>query len=291
PKHRKLQLLAKTSLKIRICFTCRDSQGWTPLHHAAFYGHLPLVKFLLHRGTDVNSRDFSNCTPLHRATWSGKTLVVEYLLQSGASQSIKSCSGQTPLHLAAAHGNLEVAQTLLEFKAEVNCKDLNKWTPLHWAAFNNNQDLIDLLLNKCAALNERNSNGMSPLHLAVCAENENATEHLLGKGADVNARCENGQTALHLWARGHVELIKLLLDNGADPSLESQWKETPADLAAQQKHRHVTQVLEAHTKMQSRPNLQYMLSMTLKYHHCLFLSSFKLALCYFQDSYSILYKK
>uniref|UniRef100_A0A8C4SE25 Uncharacterized protein n=1 Tax=Erpetoichthys calabaricus TaxID=27687 RepID=A0A8C4SE25_ERPCA len=111
-----------------------------------------------------------------------------------------------------------------------------------------------LLLNKGAAVNAVDKDLATPLHLAAGCGSCVAVGLLIQHGASLHSKDLLHMTPLHYSAlKGSSEtLIKLLLDNGADPSLESQWKETPADLAAQQKHRHVTQVLEAHTKMQTR---------------------------------------
>jgi ankyrin repeat protein len=43
---------------------------------------------------------------------------------------------------------------------------------------------------------------------------------LIDAGADVNKRCEHGRTALHIAAAwGHTDVVRLLLENGADPTI------------------------------------------------------------------------
>jgi ankyrin repeat protein len=43
---------------------------------------------------------------------------------------------------------------------------------------------------------------------------------LIAAGADVNKRCEHGRTALHMAAGwGHADVARLLLENGADPTI------------------------------------------------------------------------
>ncbi|MGC9105409.1 MAG: ankyrin repeat domain-containing protein [Thermoprotei archaeon] len=52
----------------------RDKDGNTPLHLAAWYGYLDIVKFLVEHGADVNARNAEGNTPLHLAIMGmGKT--------------------------------------------------------------------------------------------------------------------------------------------------------------------------------------------------------------------------
>jgi ankyrin repeat protein len=51
-------------------------------------------------------------------------------------------------------------------------------------------------------------------------------------------------TPLHFAAQsGHLDLVKLLLENGADPNAVTKWKNTPHDLAAANGHTEVARLL------------------------------------------------
>eukprot|EP00938_MAST-03A_sp_MAST-3A-sp1_P003793 g3793.t1 len=66
---------------------------------------------------------------------------------------------------------------------------------------------------------------------------------LLENGADVNAVAKNKFTALHLTAmKGHVDVAKVLLQNGADATAVNIYNETPLNTAAQRGH--VTSTLQ-----------------------------------------------
>jgi ankyrin repeat protein len=55
---------------------------------------------------------------------------------------------------------------------------------------------------------------------------------LVNAGADVNRHCEHGRTALHMAAAcGHLDLVKFLLTNSADPSIRDDENMTPAMVA------------------------------------------------------------
>jgi len=82
---------------------CRDEDGYTPLHRAAYSGHVEVVSALLTSGSDVNPRTIDGWTPLHSACrWSHAT-VASFLLQRGADLNAQTNGGLTPLHLAASH--------------------------------------------------------------------------------------------------------------------------------------------------------------------------------------------
>lgn len=71
----------------------------------------------------------------------------------------------------------------------------------------------------------------TPLHYAIGSNAENIAEMLIKRGADVHLRTSEGRQALHLAAEaGLLDLCKLLLDKGADPTVAAP-DGTPAELA------------------------------------------------------------
>jgi len=77
--------------------------GWTPLHLAAFFGHLDAVEVLLEAGADVRARSANELanTPLHAAVAGGRRAVAERLVACGADVNAEA-GGLTPLDLACA---------------------------------------------------------------------------------------------------------------------------------------------------------------------------------------------
>jgi ankyrin repeat protein len=76
--------------------------GWTPLHLAAFFGHVESAGVLLEAGADVHavSRNSLTNTPLHAATAGKHTEVALMLLASGARTDCVDAGGYTPLQIA-----------------------------------------------------------------------------------------------------------------------------------------------------------------------------------------------
>jgi ankyrin repeat protein len=85
-------------------------------------------------------------------------------------------------------------------------------------------------------------------HLFVASIDGNVHEvqAAIDAGADVNARHHMDQDApLHLAAaKGHAEVVRVLLKNGADPRMKNDNYETPAYLAACAKPKKVFDILE-----------------------------------------------
>jgi ankyrin repeat protein len=77
--------------------------GWTPLHLAAFFGHLEAARLLLDAGADVAavSRNSLTNTPLHAATAGKHSDVALLLLDAGADARVLDSGGHTPARIAA----------------------------------------------------------------------------------------------------------------------------------------------------------------------------------------------
>ncbi|KAM4603759.1 ankyrin repeat domain-containing protein 49 isoform 1-T2 [Polymixia lowei] len=82
---------------------CRDEDGYTPLHRAAYGGHVGVASALLAAGSQVNPRTQDGWTPLHSACRWGRVTVATLLLRQGAELNAQTNGGLTALHLAACH--------------------------------------------------------------------------------------------------------------------------------------------------------------------------------------------
>ena len=103
----------------------RDSRGWTPLSYAAENGHEAVVKLLLEKGAELETKDLHyGRTPLLYAARNGHEAVVKLLLEKGAELETKNDAyGGTPLSYAAENGHEAVVKLLLEKGAELENKD------------------------------------------------------------------------------------------------------------------------------------------------------------------------
>lgn len=124
-----------------------SSDGWTPLHLAAFFGHPELAAALLNRGADIEARSTNSMknTPLHAAAAGGHAAVVEMLAKRGADVNARQEGGWTALHAAAQAGNREMVELLLANGADVQARAGNHQSALDLALSKGHQNVAELL--------------------------------------------------------------------------------------------------------------------------------------------------
>ncbi len=83
--------------------TNRQAGQWgnTPLHEAAFWGHVEIVKLLTREEVDVDAKDYYGCTPLHDAAEYGHLEIAELLINKATDVNARAEDGNTPLDLAS----------------------------------------------------------------------------------------------------------------------------------------------------------------------------------------------
>jgi len=98
-----------------------EADGTTPLHHAAWKGHVEVCALLLDRGAAVNAintNEHYGGTPLHAAAHGNQKAVAEVLLQRGADANVRSSNGRTPLDETEFHNASAVRNLLRKHGAE-----------------------------------------------------------------------------------------------------------------------------------------------------------------------------
>ena len=103
------QALAEGALPAEI----RDPNGTTPLHVAAFGGHIDVARTLFAVGAGAAVADASGLTPLHVAVKGEHLEFSRWLVEVGAPLESVDSSGRTPLHTAASNGCLEMVRACL----------------------------------------------------------------------------------------------------------------------------------------------------------------------------------
>ena len=96
--------------------------------------------------------------------------------------------------------------------------------------------MVEFLLNKGANVNAVDGDGMTPLQTTCSASKYKEGDYLgiakilLKYGADVNVKETSDSTVLHILSHGQhnsTDLLQLLLESGADPTLENIQGWTP----------------------------------------------------------------
>jgi len=289
------------------------TRGQTALMWAVLENHPDVARLLIEKGADVNAQtqvvipDGVNPEPTATSGNIGANGPGFY-----RSRAVPAPSGaMSPLLFAAREGNLSMARLLVDSKANLDLPSANGSTPIVVAITNNHIQLAMFLLEKGANPNTADKFWKrTPLYAAVEMRNMDFTREspppvpdvadpmdlikaLLARGANPNAPVNttpvrgfmqgsanwvnfDGQTAfIRAALAGDVTLMRLLLQNGADPNIKTnegssalmaaagvnfQYQDLPGTLAlvrwhalssSQDRRRMYTSVLRIRRKVKS----------------------------------------
>jgi ankyrin repeat protein len=153
----------------------------------------------------------------------------------------------TRLMQSAFKGTLAEAEVTIAKGANVNVQDVKKRTPLILAASNGHTSVVTFLVSNGADVNLKDGDGQSPLMYAAKGSFAETAAYLLENGAEVNVRSKKkGITALMLAAvSDNVELVRMLLEHGADASLTDTLGRSAMILAEKKGNSAVVELLSA----------------------------------------------
>lgn len=152
---------------------------------------------LIRRGFDPNTVDEAGQPGLMMAVDLQSVRAVEALLSAPNVQAeVRNKKGESALMLCAIRGDLALAKLLIEHDADVN---KTGWTPLHYAASGTSQnqvEMVRLLLDNAAYIDAASPNGSTPLMMAAMYGRSDVLKVLIEEGADASLRNEKGLTAI-----------------------------------------------------------------------------------------------
>lgn len=198
-----------------------DVYGRMPLHYACIHGRIDMVEVLIAaNAATIDAMDHDRFTPLIHAIVNGKLECVQKLLTYPARINPSSDSDHIPLNLACLHGHVDIVRLLLEKKAQV-LPDAEGLFPQHLVARSGKTPQLLLLLRQFGAnLDEADKlNQWTPLFHAASEGHVNCLRILLENGARVDLLDEKGLSAKYYAAwEGHLKCVKLLGSAGTTPS-------------------------------------------------------------------------
>ncbi|CAN1287629.1 Potassium channel AKT6 [Linum perenne] len=164
----------------------------------------------------------------------GDDLLLQHILKRGSDPDESDTGGRTAMHIAASNGNVNCVTLLLEYGADPNKKDLEGNVPLWDALLSRHERVIKLLADNGATLS---SADVGQFTLRAVEQNDlNLLMEIAQFGGDVTSPAR-GTTALHsAITQSNTEIVKFLLDHGADVEIPDANGWTARALADHQGH-------------------------------------------------------
>ena len=220
-----------------------NDRGWTPLHQAAYSNQCALADALMKRGADLDSEAHgSGGTPLIAALFWGHREVADLL----GSRSVAPGN----LRAAAGLGNQDLVDKCFRGEAALTPEasaargfyrphsGFPDWRPsadaqevldeaLVWACKSGRTEVLPRLVRAGARLDADPYRG-TPLIWAAVRNRLETAAWLIDHGAAVDRKATfgglthgQGVTALHMASQnGHLAMVKLLIQRGADPKVK-----------------------------------------------------------------------
>ena len=231
-----------------------DENGATLLHSATQSNQVLVMQYLIESGVSLNAVDNAGNTALHMAVENGHIEAMHLLLNCGATDTINNHKMDAPLHIAVRSNNTELIAAFLEHPIELVIFGYRKRTPLHVIAEHDNIEACEVLHNSILVQDAFKSQGgfrlcatdeddITPIHLAA----RKGSHRVLGFMMD---KCkshgyppekvlawldEENSTPLHAAIDGcHPEVVEVLLQHGASPTVAKDEQPPPIHLACTQ---------------------------------------------------------
>ncbi len=180
--------------------------GFTPLLYAARDGRIDMVQSLVAKGANLETADANGITPLQMAIANDNIALARYLLERGANPNSKDDYGRTPLWLAVEIRNVEIGKSGTEHNNNIDRAAV--------------LELIRDLIKHGANVNARTTD-WPPTRRNLMTLGDLSWVNIIGQTPFFRAALS-----------ADVTTMKLLLENGADPKIETEEGTTPLMAAA-----------------------------------------------------------
>lgn len=136
------------------------------------------------------------------------TQIVSILDKNNRAVNTKCKHGRLPLHFASFFSKADIIKLLIAKGADINAPDNSNFTPLFYAR---DSDTAELLIKNGARVNVSDGTGYTPLHHAVRRQNLAVVKTLIENGADSSIENNAGATALSIAEfHGYTDIVDVI---------------------------------------------------------------------------------
>lgn len=169
-------------LYVFIGYSLSNAGSYDDFIAAVTFDQPATIERLLARGFDPNTPNERGVPGILVALQSESTKSAMLLAKHPKTNlNVNNSVNETPLMLAAINNQLDLAKVLISRGADVNRPG---WTPLHYAAAKGHREMMRLLLENEAYIDSESANGTTPLMMAAYYAQPLAVKLLLEEGAD-----------------------------------------------------------------------------------------------------------
>ena len=198
-----------------------DYSGNTAWGEAIEYGSIEIIKYLVAKGVDTKNTTIFDWA---RVGWLEK---VQECVENGADITAINDLGFTVLMTASMTGNLEIVKYLIENGADINATDQKGKTAFSY-----------VFTNLVLTVEDEGLEGLEGL------EYQEIIKYLIEKGSNIDITIYNKPILIYASRYGHLEIVKLLVANGADINATDQEGKTALTMAKEAGHTEVVAYLE-----------------------------------------------
>lgn len=172
---------------------------------------------------------------------------VRQLINDGADVNVRNRYNATPLYMAAGMNQRDTVKFLLAAKADVEAAPLVRTTPLYVAAGNGHTEIVKLLLAAGASVNPRAAGKPKPGNApSPRFDSPPFIPHVPEPYRDTTVHRAERDPLWMASSHGHSDIVKLLLEAGADVNVTNRNRMTALYMAVLGNHADVVEVLAAH---------------------------------------------
>jgi ankyrin repeat protein len=218
-----------------------DPDGNSAVHVAARKGDSVTLGQLVVHGANINAINARNETALYLAVDSNCLKCVNLLLENKADLSIESKLETTPLEVAIINDQTKIARALL--KTKTSYAGIHR--ALILAVQKDMEGMSNALIKRDSQLGSLDAKKRSVLWHSADRGLTKTSALLIDSGKiDINGKDSNGYGALaQAVKKGHIAIVRLLIDNGADVTMLTNAANTSLMLAVLSENSDIVELL------------------------------------------------